>query len=232
LHLEAVRNIYAAGSRRVAQYHYRDTTQRRELEEQLREVQKMESIGQLAGGLAHDFNNILNVISVYAAILAREAEGSEFAEPIGVIEKAIERGAGVVHQLLTYARKTETDFRQVDVNGIVREVTQLIRQTFPPTMSVRVDIQPKLPSVAADSNQLHQALLNLAVNAPDEMPQGGELTIRTSRSSGEEVRKKFPPADAEAYLVIEVRDTGLGMDEATRARIFEPFFTTKGAGGS
>src|SRR5262249_23044860 len=95
---------------------------------------------------------------------------------------------------------------------------------------VRVDIQPKLPSVAADSNQLHQALLNLAVNARDAMPRGGVLTIRTSRSSGEEIPKKFPPAAAEAYLVIDVKDTGLGMDEDTRATVVDPYFTTKGAG--
>jgi two-component system CheB/CheR fusion protein len=232
IYLEAVRNVYREGSRKVAQFNYRDTSQRRELEEQLREVQKLESIGQLAGGLAHDFNNILNVISVYTAIVARDAEGDRFAEPLGVIEKAIERGAGVVHQLLTFARKTDADFRPVDINGIVREVAHLVRQTFPPNVAVRLDMRPDLPSVSADANQLHQALLNLAVNARDAMPDGGELTIKTSTVKRDEIRQRFPAADADVYLVVELKDTGVGMSEGTRSRIFEPFFTTKGTGGS
>jgi two-component system cell cycle sensor histidine kinase/response regulator CckA len=231
LRLEAVRNIYRIGSREVAQYNYRDMTQRRKLEEQLREAQKMESIGQLAGGLAHDFNNILNVISVYAAIVRRDADGAKFAQPVGVIEKAIDRGAGVVHQLLTFARKTEMEFRQIDVNATVTEVLELIAQTFPPTVKLQQEIEAELPLVMADANQIHQALLNLCVNSRDAMPEGGVLTIRTSSWPGSEVRQRHAEADSESYIVVEVSDTGHGMDDETRARVFEPFFTTKGPSG-
>jgi len=113
---------------------------------------------------------------------------------------------------------------------MVEEINQLIRETFPKTIAISLDLDEKLPSVVADRTQIHQAILNLVVNARDAMPKGGTLRITTGTVSGREIERKFPKADAEQYACIAIADTGSGMDEATKARIFEPFFTTKGVG--
>jgi two-component system CheB/CheR fusion protein len=229
--VEAITNIYDLRGRSVMQSNLRDITERVRLEEQLREVQKLDSIGRLAGGIAHDFNNLLNIISAHLGLLQRPGNGKKRTESIDAIQRAVERGTAVVRQLLTFARKGGSSFEPTDVNAVVREVALMLRETFPKQTRVATKLAIGLPRILADPNQVHQAVLNLAVNARDAMPDGGTLTLGTSRVSGEVVRKKFPEAQGEKFVEICVADSGIGMDEETRRRIFEPFFSTKGAGG-
>ena len=230
--VEAVTNTYALGDRLVTQANLRDVTDRTKLQDQVRQMQKLDSIGRLAGGVAHDFNNLLNIIAAHVAVLVREDAAadrrSESAESIG---KAVERGSAVVKQLLTFARKTEISFEPTDANAVVNEVASMLRETFPKAIRVQTKLAAEVPRVRADPNQIHQALLNLAVNARDAMPDGGTLTLGTAVVTGETLRSKFPEASATRYVELCVADTGGGMDADTRRRIFEPFFTTKGVRG-
>jgi PAS domain S-box-containing protein len=205
--------------------------EQKKLEDQLRQVQKMESIGTLAGGIAHDFNNILNIIRGYVTVAMREsAENPQLAESMNIIEQEIDRGAAVVRQLLTIARKTETRLALTDINRIVGNLAELIEQTFPKTIHLLVETDGALPPVLADGNQISQALLNICVNARDAMPRGGKLTLMTEAVEGTKIRTSCPDAKATRYVCIGVTDTGVGMDEGVRSRVFEPFFTTKGFG--
>ncbi|HUC98440.1 MAG TPA: MASE1 domain-containing protein, partial [Candidatus Polarisedimenticolaceae bacterium] len=203
--------------------------EQRKLEEQLRQAQKMESIGTLAGGIAHDFNNTLNIIRGYAMLASAESSDSrEIAESMKIINEEVDRGASVVRQLLTLARKTETRLARADANQIVMRVSELIKQTFPKTIKVRLELDRTLPSMLADPNHINQALLNICVNARDAMPDGGELTLTTATINQELVQSRHPEATVKPYVCIAVTDTGMGMVESIRSRIFEPFFTTKG----
>ncbi len=198
--------------------------ERAALEEQLRQAQKMESMGTLAGGIAHDFNNILNIIQGYASLIAAQAgDNSDIGESLKVINEAIKRGAGVVQQLLTMARKTEANLEPVELNAFVSSLVDLVGGTFPKNIEIHLDLASELPTIMADPNQINQALLNLCVNARDAMPNGGRLTLRTSRADGAILNG----AGAEGAVAIEISDSGAGMDDKVRERIFEPFFTTK-----
>lgn len=209
-----------------------DITERKQLEQRLVQGQKMESIGRLAGGIAHDFNNILAIILAYTSRLQRgKVDSAKVAEGLDSIRQAIQRGAGLVKQLLTFARKTDALFESLDVNATIEELTKLLMETFPRTIAFSLHLDRSIPSIVADHTQIHQALLNLCVNARDAMSHEGTLTIRTETVEGDRLRKQFPDAREEQYIRITVADTGVGMDETTRRRIFEPFFTTK-AGGS
>ncbi|MBM2845876.1 MAG: Blue-light-activated protein [Bacteroidetes bacterium] len=208
-----------------------DNTERKKLEDELRHAQKMENLGSLAGGIAHDFNNILAIISVHASILKKRLPKNEkLAENVEALSEAGTRAAALVRQLLTFARRTEVVFEPVNVNAVIRELLKMLAPTLPKTIDIQVRPDTEIPTIPADSNQLHQLLLNLCVNARDAMPSGGTLTIRTESVSGMDVREKFPDAQELQYVSISMTDTGTGMDEATRNRIFEPFFTTKGVG--
>ena len=210
----------------------RDVTERKELERQLIQAKKMESLGTLAGGIAHDFNNILGIILGHASILdGTKVNAASLSKSVEAITKATQRGASLVKQLLTFARKTEILFETVNVNDTVNEISKLLSETFPKVIDVSVHLRDRLPAILADATQLHQVLLNLCVNARDAMlPAGGTLTMATQPTSGDEVRALFPTADAMEYVHVSVADSGMGMDEATRQRIFEPFFTTKELG--
>jgi|GEM_PF-193654 len=208
-----------------------DDTKRKQTEQQLFQMQKMESIGNLAGGIAHDFNNILGILLGHITLLESPRRSPEqHAASAEAIHKAIKRGAGLVRQILTFARKTDPQLESLSVNAIVEEFLTLSKQTFPKTINLETHLDPKLPLIVADHTQVHQALLNLAVNARDVMPEGGTLTITTSTVKGEELKKKFDNGHAHEYVHIVVKDTGVGMDENTLNRIFEPFFTTKEKG--
>jgi len=208
-----------------------DDTKRRDLEQQLIQAQKLESLGTLAGGIAHDFNNILTIIMGHASLLERlKADEEKFSLSVDALMKATQRGADLVKQLLTFARKTEVNFKPLSVNSIITEIIKLLNETFPKTITISTSLQSKLPFITADSTQLHQLFLNLCVNARDAMPKGGELRIMTETAELSQARIKHPGATASQYIRIVVTDTGIGMEEATRKRIFEPFFTTKDIG--
>ena len=208
-----------------------DITQRKRLEEHFQQAQKMESIGTLAGGIAHDFNNILGIILGHSALLDRRKENPQkLSESIKAIIRASERGSGLVKQLLTFARKTDTFFESVSVNDMIREINKLLNETFPKTITISMSLQQDLPAIVSDAGQIHQVLLNLCVNARDAMSKGGVLSISSRTVEGETVSSRFSKATARQYVQIEIADNGIGMDEATLQRIFEPFFTTKGPG--
>jgi PAS domain S-box-containing protein len=199
------------------------------LEEQLRQAQKMESIGTLAGGIAHDFNNILNIIRGYATLIGQQPLTAEqLEESLRVIDKEIDRGASVVRQLLTIARKSETHLAPTNISDIVLTLNDLIK-TFPKNITVSLNLDTRLMPVLADRNQMSQVLLNICLNARDAMPAGGQLTIQTEKIDAVEMRERHQvEAASGAYVCIRISDTGIGITEEVRARMFEPFYTTKG----
>jgi two-component system CheB/CheR fusion protein len=208
-----------------------DDTERQLTEERLRQAQKLDSVGRLAGGIAHDFNNLLNIISAYATLLAdHRSDPKKQSEGLEAIHRSVQRGSALVRQLLTFARKSDVVFGSVSLNAVVSEIVEILRETFPRQIVIATELDPELRPIKADANQLHQALLNLAVNARDAMPDGGTIRIETARLSGEDVRAKFPDAVAGDYACLRITDDGAGMDAATRGRMFEPFFTTKAMG--
>ncbi|MEW6061422.1 MAG: PAS domain S-box protein, partial [Bacteroidota bacterium] len=208
-----------------------DDTKRRQLEETLRQTQKLESIGTLASGIAHDFNNILGIILGHASLLEKiHYEPERFSQSLTAITAATKRGASLVKQLLTFARKTESVFEPLDVNIIIKELTKMLYETFPRTITIVPQLDPSIPSITADVTQIHQVLLNLCVNARDAMPKGGTLTLTSCCVPLDQLSKRFPQANARQYVELTVSDTGIGMDKQTLSRIFEPFFTTKGVG--
>jgi PAS domain S-box-containing protein len=201
----------------------------KKLEKQLWQAQKMEIVGTLAGGVAHDFNNILNIIKGYTALIRESSPVDEnTAESLHVIEETIERGAYGVRQLLTLARKTEARLAFSNANDLLSDLSKLLKQTFPKTINIALELDPELPSILIDSNQVSQALLNLCINARDAMPGGGKLILKTGVVEGSQIQDAA--ATAEPYASIEVKDSGMGMDAAIQNRIFEPFFTTKRMG--
>jgi two-component system, cell cycle sensor histidine kinase and response regulator CckA len=201
------------------------------LQEQLRQAQKMESIGTLAGGLAHDFSNLLNIIQGYASTIMRHpADPERVIEDVQVIRETVENGAALAQQLLTIARKTEVKFELTDINALLQRLTKLLTGTFPERLMISLELDPEVPNVKVDANQINQSLLNLCVNARDAMPDGGNLLLRTRIISGAELGRGFHEAKAERYVWISVADTGLGMTEEIKSRVFEPFFTTKEPG--
>jgi signal transduction histidine kinase/integral membrane sensor domain MASE1/ActR/RegA family two-component response regulator len=208
----------------------RTLEEQKQLEEQLRHAQKMESMGTLAGGIAHDFNNILNIIRGYATLIGqqRSADG-QIHDSLKVIDQEIERGASVVQQLMTVARKSETRLIRADVNDIVLTVNQLVK-TFPKIVTVALELDPSLSPVLADPNKLSQALLNICVNARDAMPAGGNLTIKTAMVDASQLPDHQSADLTERFVCVAISDTGTGIREEVRRRIFEPFFTTKGVG--
>jgi PAS domain S-box-containing protein len=208
-----------------------DVTKRKLLEEQMRQMQKLEGLGTLAGGIAHDFNNILGIILGYNTSIKRFKDDPKKLDlATETITKAVDRGKTLVQQILTFARKSDVAFGAVNVNDVVMETVTMIMETFPKFITCSQNFDKSIPYINADRSQLHQVLMNLCVNARDAMPKGGVLTINTRMVSVASLRNQYPDAAASSYVCIEVSDTGEGMTEETRKRIFEPFFTTKGIG--
>ena len=206
----------------------RDVTKQKQLEQQFIQAQKMDSIGILAGGIAHDFNNILGIILGYSNLLeGARTKPQEFSERISVIVQAVERGASLVQQILTFARKADVSFRQTNLAKAASEMLAMLKETFPKIIVMKGNFAQNIPDIYADNNQIHQILLNLCLNARDAMPNGGLLTLTTEIQTNEQVRERFPSADQEKYVCLSVTDTGVGMDEETCLRVFDPFFTTK-----
>jgi two-component system cell cycle sensor histidine kinase/response regulator CckA len=209
----------------------RDITEQKKLQNQFFQSQKIQSIGTLAGGIAHDFNNILAIILGYSSSLEKNRnDARKHAEGIAAISQAIDRGAALVRQILTFARKTDIVFEPLNIPDLVHELLSMLKETFSKTIAFTQTYAPNLPDILADRTQIHQTLLNLCVNARDAMPNGGSITIKAELRTKKEVSKRFPTADRELYVCISVTDTGVGMDEAIYARVFDPFFTTKEKG--
>ena len=209
-----------------------DVTERRQLEAQLRQAQKMEAIGQLAGGVAHDFNNLLTVINGYSELLL-DAVGDrpELREPVDEIRKAGERSASLTRQLLAFSRQQVLSPKILDVNEVVQDIDKMLRRLIGEDVALTTVLHHPLGSVKADRGQLEQVLLNLAVNARDAMPHGGELTIETREVELSEGFAASRPGVAPGrYIALAVTDSGVGMSDEVKRRLFEPFFTTKDPG--
>lgn len=208
-----------------------DITEKKQLELQLLRAQRMEGIGMLAGGIAHDLNNVLSPILLSIELLRMRFPGEAGESCINSIESAARRGAGVVRQVLTFARGIEGERIPLRIKDVIRELASMIDETFPRSIEIRRSLPADLPLVLADATQLHQVLLNLAVNARDAMPDGGVLTLQADRVSLGGTASPFAIATKPgAYLRISVRDTGQGIPPELLDRIFEPFFTTKAPG--
>jgi len=205
----------------------RDVSEEKSLERQLIKAQRMETLGVLAGGIAHDFNNILSGVLGFVELCLDEVpRDSQVYERLNMCLEALKRGSGLASQLLDFARAREDQMRLLDLNLLVKELSKILKETLPKMIEVDVQLDPQLKFVMADPAQIHQALLNLCINARDAMPQGGRLLLKTENITLEEedTRLDLPPGN---YVVLTVSDTGCGMDEETVKRIFEPFFTTK-----
>jgi PAS domain S-box-containing protein len=206
-----------------------DVTERKKLEAELRQAQKMESLGTLAGGIAHDFNNLLAIINGYSEFCQQDAcDSALLQKSLREIHRAAQRASGLVRQILTFSRKTEVKFSPVDLNQLSRDLVSLMAETFPRTVTINLDLQDRLPPLLADQNQLQQIVLNLCVNARDAMPSGGSITLATSKKTGASLQS-LGADSARTYACLQVTDTGTGMTPEVRQRIFEPFFTTKQA---
>lgn len=218
----------------VANYTYvgRDITQEAALEDQLRQSQKLEGIGLLAGGVAHDFNNILTGILGYANMLEPDAvPGSTMQEGLHVIQQAAERAAELTKQLLSFARRGKRQNTTVDLNSTILEVVSLLTRTVNKNINVTEHFDTDQATVLGDPGQLQQIVLNLAINGRDAMPQGGSLTFRTWRQTFDtEQLMAHTGAEPGVFVALSVADTGIGIEKKNLRRIFEPFFTTKEAG--
>jgi len=202
------------------------------LEIQLRHAQKMESVGRLAGGVAHDFNNLLTVINGYSGFLLNELHPNdplrEYAQEVNI---AGERAAGLTKQLLAFSRNQKVEPRALDLNEAIEESAPMLRRLIGEDIALETEYDPSLGKIMADPVQIHQIIMNLAVNARDAMAGGGMILIETqNRDIGEDPLSVHPDAKPGNYAALLVMDNGRGMDEATLERIFEPFFTTKGVG--
>ena len=209
-----------------------DITERKLAEEHLLRVQRMESIGTLAGGIAHDLNNILFPVLMGVEMLEDNEPLSESGRKwVSLIRENAERGAELVRQVLSFARGIEGSRVPIQLRYITKDLINVLRETLPKSVALKYDIEPRLWVVTADQTQVHQVLMNLSVNARDAMPEGGTLTIALSNEViDESYHRMNPEARPGRYVLITVEDTGHGMSPATLERIFDPFFTTKEVG--
>jgi PAS domain S-box-containing protein len=209
----------------------RDIAEKKQLEQQLIQAQKMESIGTLAGGIAHDFNNLLAMILGTAELIKRHVkENPAIQSYVDRIIEASERGSSISKQLLLFARPEQTDLQPVSVRSVVEHVNDFLSHFLPKTIVVRCELADTNAVIMGDEGHLHQAILNLSINARDAMPGGGIITIKVKNADRRAVQQQFPEADGHEFVAISVQDTGSGMDEEIQQRIFEPFFSTKARG--
>jgi PAS domain S-box-containing protein len=222
----------AAGNVTGASTIARDITAQKRAEGHLHQAQKMEAIGRLAGGVAHDFNNVLGIITACTELLrsriAAEAPSLQYVENI---RKAAERGASLTRQLLVFSRRQPLQSQILDLNERLRETNKLLRPLMGDDVEIILKAQSRAALIEADAGQLDQILINLALNARDAMPHGGRFILQTGVVQVDDAfARQHHPMRAGNYVLLAASDTGIGMDEATQVRIFEPFFTTKEAG--
>ncbi|HEV8631196.1 MAG TPA: ATP-binding protein, partial [Thermoanaerobaculia bacterium] len=210
-----------------------EVTRQRHLEEQLRQAQKMEAIGQLAGGVAHDFNNLLTAIGGYAELLLQDLDAADTRRAdVQEIAKAAERATSLTRQLLAFSRKQVLKPRVLDLNAIIGETEKMLRRLIGEDIQLVTHLDDSLAKVKADPGQVQQILVNLVVNARDAMPEGGviEIATRNLELASGSPRQASEPVQPGHYVMLAVSDSGEGMDQETLARVFEPFFTTKEQG--
>jgi two-component system cell cycle sensor histidine kinase/response regulator CckA len=226
-------SFYPIAGQQVVHCYVGDITDRQSLEEQLRQAQKMEAIGQLAGGVAHDFNNILTVIMGHLGLLRESPHlAEEINESLSEISAAASRAAKLTGQLLAFSRRQVLSISALDVNEVVTHLTKMLRRILGEHVSMQLDFSPEQLTFQGDAGLMEQVLVNLAVNARDAMPEGGTLKITTRAV------KRLPPSTSDQpgpkqlgeYVQLSVADTGTGIPPEIRAKIFEPFFTTKEVG--
>lgn len=225
--------LYNAGGETVGAIEsVRDVTREVKLQEQLRQAQKMESIGRLAGGVAHDLNNLLSPILGYAEMLLTTFDASDSrSDEVKEIERAATRARNLTRQLLAFGRRQVLEMKNVDLSDVVAGFEGILRRTIREDIKVCVSLSSAIGCIRADAAQLEQVLMNLAVNAQDAMPDGGTMTIETADVVLDEgYAESHPEVTPGEYVMLALRDTGVGMDSETRKHVFEPFFTTKEVG--
>jgi two-component system cell cycle sensor histidine kinase/response regulator CckA len=208
-----------------------DITDRKRLEEQMLRAQRMESVGTLAGGIAHDLNNILTPIMLSLQLLRTKLQDEDSKEMLDILEKSAHRGTDLVRQVLTFARGVEGERKPIQITNIIAEVERIIRETFPKSIELRREISSDLWPISGDATQLHQVIMNLVLNSRDAMPDGGVLDISADNIFiDEDYTRIHMDAKVGRYIVISVSDNGAGIPSEFRDKIFEPFFTTKERG--
>jgi PAS domain S-box-containing protein len=209
-----------------------DVTERKHLEEELRQAQKMEAVGRLAGGIAHDFNNLLTVITGYSELLLTRPNLAESdRDMIQQIKKSGERAASMTRQLLAFSRRQMLVPEILDLNSLINSLGEMLRRIIGEDIELELQLDSQLGSVTADPGQIQQVLMNLVVNARDAMPQGGNLSIHTGNVEwSDDLRQRHPDAKPGPYALMTVADTGIGISPSVQEHLFEPFFTTKGVG--
>jgi PAS domain S-box-containing protein len=232
IHAETVAAPLPYRGKPAVQFVARDVTEQRRLEQQLQQAQKMEAIGRLAGGVAHDFNNHLFVISGYAELLSQQLKGESTAQrAIEEIRRAAERAGTLTRQLLAVSRKQVLELRVIDLNKELSTMQDMLGRVVGEDVKLEMRLHPDVRRARFDPGQLHQVVLNLVINARDAMPEGGRLTIETANVELDDAyARSHAEVSAGLYVMLSVSDTGVGMGQETLPKIFEPFFTTKEAG--
>ena len=212
----------------------RDITDRQRMESQLLQAQKMEAIGRLAGGIAHDLNNMLSPILGYAELMILESANSDNCKAMSKqIFQAGQKARNLVHQLLAYSRKQTLEYRSLNLNTIIKDFEKLLRRTIREDIHLQINTFSALPAIKADQGQIEQVVMNLCVNAQDAMPHGGRLILDIDMAELDcEYANKHPSCEPGQYVMLAVTDTGMGMDASIQQQVFDPFFSTKGELGT
>ena len=232
-HLEGIfTNLLDDPSVRAVVNNYRDATERRSLEEQVIQAQKMEAVGRLAGGVAHDFNNILTAITGYTDLLLADLPPDDpRREDVDEIHRAAQRAAALTQQLLAFSRRQVLQPKVLDLNALVTDIGRLLKRLLGEDVTLSTVLDPTTAHIRADPNQIQQVIMNLAVNARDAMPRGGRITIETSvLHLGDDYATEHQDVTPGRYAMLAVTDTGTGMTPEIQTHLFEPFFTTKEMG--
>ncbi len=199
---------------------------------QLNNAQITTDIGELAASIAHDFNNILNIVAAYAAlIVSNPAEPKDVIEHAEVITETVKKGTILARQLVALGRKTEAKLESANINDLLQRMIKLFTPLFPTTIVIAEDLDASVPKIMIDSDLIYQAILNLCLNARDAMPQGGKIVLQTRLVSGALLYQRLVQAVAEHYVCLSVADTGIGMEAEVKRRVFESYFTTKKLSG-